>query len=52
MILAVCAGEEAIVADAVEPTRQGVEKKAADELVRAEGHDLLPSGAGLAVVLT
>ena len=37
------------MADAVEPTRQGVEKKAADELVGVEGHDLLPSVTGLAV---
>src|SRR3546814_11215950 len=51
MILAACAGEEAVVADAVEPARQGVEKKAADELVGRKGHDLLPSGTGLAVVL-
>src|SRR3546814_18690667 len=51
MILAACAGEEAVVADAVEPARQGVEKKAADELVGPKGHDLLPSGTGLAVVL-
>lgn len=51
MILAPCRGEQAIVADAVEPTRQGVEEEAADELVGGEGHDLLPSGAGLAVVL-
>lgn len=51
MILAACAGEEAIVADPVEPARQDVEKKATDELVGGEGHDLLPSGAGLAVIL-
>src|SRR3546814_5352536 len=51
MILAACAGEEVVVADAVEPARQGVEKKAADELVGPKGHDLLPSGTGLAVVL-
>src|SRR3546814_13229400 len=51
MILAACAGEEAIVADAVESARQGVEEEAADELVGGEGHDLLPSGAGLAIIL-
>ena len=41
MILAPGAGEEAIVADAVEPARQGVEKKATDELGSVEMHDLL-----------
>src|SRR3546814_6304956 len=51
MILAACAGEEAIVADAVVSARQGVEEEAADELVGGEGHDLLPSGAGLAIIL-
>src|SRR3546814_19359946 len=45
MILAACAGEEAIVADAVESARQGVEEEAADGLVCGEGQDLLPSGA-------
>ena len=39
------------MADAVEPARQGVKEEAADELVGGEGHDLLPSGAGLAVIL-
>ena len=39
--LASASGEEAIVADAVEPARQGVEKKAADELGRGQAHDLL-----------
>src|SRR3546814_10232346 len=51
MILAPGAGEQSIVADPMEPTRQGVEEKAADELVSSERHDLLPSGAGLAVIL-
>src|SRR3546814_12327413 len=51
MILAACAGEEAIVADAVESARQGGEEEAADELVGGEGNDLLPSGAGLAIIL-
>jgi len=51
VILAACAGEQAIVADAVEPAREGVEEKAAAELVGGEGHDLLPSGARLAVIL-
>src|SRR3546814_1697242 len=45
------AGEQAIVADAVESARQGVEQEAAEELVSRKRHDLLPSGAGLAVVL-
>src|SRR3546814_6050773 len=51
MVLAPGAGEQAIVADAVESARQGVEQEAAEELVSRERHDLLPSGAGLAVVL-
>ena len=51
MILAPGAGEQAIVADAVEPARQGVEEKAADELVGGERHDLLPSRTGLAIIL-
>src|SRR3546814_950895 len=51
MILGAWAGEEAIVADAGESARQGVEEEAADELVGGEGHDLLPSGAGLAIIL-
>ena len=38
-------GEEAIVADAMEAVRQGVQQEAADELVGGERHDL-----GLAVV--
>src|SRR3546814_2328721 len=46
--LAPCAGEQAVVADAVEPARQGVEQEAADELVSGEGHDLLAVGAALA----
>src|SRR3546814_7623151 len=51
MILAACAGEEPVVADAVEPARQGGGKKAADELVGGGGHDLLPAGAGFAIIL-
>jgi hypothetical protein len=51
MILAPGAGEEAIVADAVEPTRQGVEQEAADELVSGDGHDLLAVRAALAIIL-
>ena len=37
------------MADAVEPARQDVEQEAADELVGAERHDLLPVGAIAAV---
>ncbi len=33
-------GEEAVVADAMEAVRQGVQQEAADELVGGEGHDL------------
>src|SRR6516165_6331512 len=35
-------GEIAVVADAMEAVGQGVEQEAADELVRAKGHELLP----------
>lgn len=35
----------------MEPARQCVEEEAADELVGGEGHDLLPCGAGLAIIL-
>ena len=35
----------------MEPTRQGVEQEAADELVSGEGHDLLAVGAALAIIL-
>ena len=35
-------GEQAVVADAVEPAWQKVEQEAADELVGAERHDPLP----------
>jgi len=52
LILAPCAGEQAIVSDAMKSARQGVEEEAADELVRGERHDLLPFGARLAVILT
>ena len=45
------AGEQAIVADAVEPARQAVQQEAADELVGAERHDLLPVWCGTAIVL-
>lgn len=51
MILAPGAGEQAVVADAVESARQGVEQEAAEELVSGEGHDLLAVGAALAIIL-
>ena len=37
---AMAVGEEAVMADAMEAVRQGVQQKAADELVRVEGQDL------------
>src|SRR5687767_6438641 len=43
--------EQAVVTDAVEPARQDVEEKAADELVHCERHDLLPLGAVAAIIL-
>ena len=45
------AGEQAVVADAMEAARQDVEQEAADELVGGERHDLLPVGAVAAIVL-
>ena len=45
------AGEQAVVADAVEAARQDVEQEAADELVGGERHDLLPLGAVAAIIL-
>ena len=45
------AGEQAVVADAVEAARQDVEQEAADELVGGERHDLLAVGAVAAIVL-
>src|SRR3546814_20970543 len=50
MILAPGAGEQAIVADAVESARQGVEQEAANELVSGQRHDLLAVGAALAII--
>ena len=46
------AGEEAVVADAVEAARQHVQEKAADELAGVERHGLEPVAAFDAVVLT
>ena len=45
------AGEQAVVADAVEAARQDVEQEAADELVGRERHDLLAVGAVAAIIL-
>jgi hypothetical protein len=45
--LAPGAGEQAIVADPMKSARQSVAEEAEDELIGGEGHDLLPSGAGL-----
>src|SRR6476619_1880764 len=45
------AGEQAVVADAVEAARQEMEEKAADELVGRERDDLLPIGPAAAIVL-
>src|SRR3546814_19750685 len=50
MILAPGAGEQAIVADAVESARQGVEQEAANEPVSGQRHDLLAVGAALAII--
>src|SRR5258708_39885590 len=41
LLLAVSIAEEPVVANTVEPTRQNVEQKSPDELVRREGHDFL-----------
>src|SRR3954452_3168485 len=43
------AGEEAVVADAVEAVGQDVKQEAADELVRREGHGLDPRASRRAV---
>src|SRR3546814_17102086 len=51
MILAACAGEEAIVADAVASARRGVGGDAGDEPVGRQGHRLLPTGSRLAIPL-
>lgn len=44
-------GEQAVVADAVEPARQAVQQEAADELVGAERHDLLPVWGRATIIL-
>lgn len=45
------AGEQAVMADAMEAARQDMEQESADELVDRERHDLLPVRAVAAVVL-
>src|SRR6185312_14846728 len=40
LVGAVTVGEEAVVTDAMEAVRQGVQQEAADELIDAEAHDL------------
>jgi hypothetical protein len=45
------AGEQPVVADAVKPFRQNVEKEAPDELVGGEGHCAVPRLAVAAVIL-
>src|SRR5690606_21582690 len=44
-------GEQAVVADTVEPTRQNMEQEAPDELVGAEGHDALTVGPVTTIIL-
>ena len=44
-------GEQAVVANAMEPARQDVKQEAADELVDAERHDLLAVCAMAAIIL-
>ena len=44
---AFAAGEEAIVADAVEACGQHVHEKAANELMRGEGHHLVAVGPSI-----
>src|SRR5712691_2364963 len=41
LLLAVSIAEEPVVANAMEPTRENVEQKSPDELVRREGHGFL-----------
>ncbi len=46
------AGEQPIVTDAVEPTRQDMEQEAADELVGGKRHGALAIDTAAAIVLT
>jgi hypothetical protein len=48
---AVCAGEQAIVADAMEAFGQHMDEKAADELADVERHGRVPAGAFDPVIL-
>ena len=50
--LASGAGEQAVVPDTMEATRQDMKQEAADELIGRERHDLLPVGAVTTIVLT
>jgi hypothetical protein len=50
-LLALRAGEQAIVADAVEARRQHVDEEATDELVRRERHHLDTFGSVDPIVL-
>ncbi len=45
------AGEQAVVADAMEATRQNVDQEAADELVDGERHELLSFATFSAIIL-
>lgn len=49
LVRATC--EQAVMPDAVEAGWQDMEQEAADELVGAEGHDLLPVTATAAIIL-
>src|SRR5215471_15164604 len=51
IVFAAGAGQEAVVADAVEALRQNVEQEAANEFVRTEGHGALAVGTVAAIVL-
>ena len=49
-LASVAFGEEAIVTDAVKAVGQGVEEKAADELVRGKPHDAFAPAAAIVLV--
>ena len=49
--LALCGGQQSIVADAVEPVRQNMHEEPTDELVRIKPHDLHSVSAFDPVVL-
>ena len=48
---ALAVGEQAIMADSMEPVREDVDQEAPDELEGRNGHDLSPEAAVIAVVL-